>query len=104
MLREISRVLTQVLKDPRTEGVTLTGTDVSPDLRNVRVYFSVLGSAEAKREALRGLESARGLIKRELGRHVKLRYMPEISFVHDDSMEHAERIQELLREIDTSSP
>lgn len=99
LLQEISRVVLREVKDPRVAGVTLTSVRVSGDLRFARVFFSVVGGAERQREVLKGLQSAKGMIKRELGRNLDLQYMPDIEFVFDDSMEYAQHIEELLRKI-----
>ncbi len=102
LLEEISRLILYQVNDPRTQGVTLTAADVSPDLRNVRVYFSVLGDEQRRQDASEGLKSARGMIKKELGRSLKLRYVPEILFVLDDTLQNAEHIERLLDEIKDS--
>lgn len=99
LLEEISEMIVRVIKDPRIAGVTLTTAKVSKDLRYARVFFSVLGDEERQAQALQGLQSAKGLIKRELARHVKLRYMPEIEFSFDDSFIYADRIERLLKEL-----
>ena len=85
------------LKDPRIGFVTITKVAVSDDLRTARVYYSVFGGEDQKEESHQGLESAKGYIKRELGRRVRLKYIPEISFLFDDSLEYSEHIEELLR-------
>jgi len=100
LLQEISRAVLRVVKDPRIQGVTLTGVKVSKDLRNARVYYSVLGEAPRQREALEGLRSATGVIKREVGKHLRLRYVPEIEFFFDESLAYAERIQNLLNTLE----
>jgi ribosome-binding factor A len=99
LLEEVSRVVLRVVKDPRISGVTFTSVRVSPDLRFARVYFSVVGGPRKQEEALRGFQSAKGIIKRELGRTLELQYVPEIEFVFDDSMEYAQHIEELLQKI-----
>jgi len=99
LLEEIFRVVLRMVKDPRVSGVTLTSARVSPDLRFARIYFSVLGGPGRQEEALRGLQSAKGMIKRELGRNLELQFVPDIEFVFDDSMEYAQHIEELLRQI-----
>ncbi len=101
LLREISETVLRVAKDPRLQGVTLTLVKVSGDLRQARVYYSVIGDAGRQREAAAGLESAKGLIKRELGRHLRLRYMPDIEFFFDDTLQYAEHIQKLLKGIES---
>jgi len=102
LLDEISRLILSQVNDPRTQGVTLTAADVSPDLRNVRVYFSVLGDEQRRQDAAQGLKSARGVIKKELGKQLNLRYVPEILFVLDDTLQNAEHIEKLLNEIKDS--
>jgi ribosome-binding factor A len=93
---EISLVLQRELKDPRLGFVTITEVDVSPDLRQARVYCSVLGSEEQWLSSFRALASARGFIRNWLRRHLDLRVTPELSFRPDRSMEHAARMQTLL--------
>jgi ribosome-binding factor A len=94
---EISQIFLRGLKDPRIGFVTITKVDVSDDLRLAKVYYSVFGGEQEKEESYQGLESAKGYIKRELGRRVRLKYMPEISFMFDDSLEYGEHIEELLQ-------
>ncbi len=101
---EISLAIQRVVKDPRIRGVTVTDVELSKDLRYARVYYSVIGEDERKEEARRGLQSARGLIRRELGRNLPLRYVPDMEFFFDASFEHADHIENLLRKIqDTES-
>jgi ribosome-binding factor A len=95
----ISEILLQELKDPRIGFVTITKVAVSDDLRAARVYYSVFGDAQQKEASYQGLESATGYIKRELGRRMRLKYMPEITFLFDDSLEYGEHIEELLRSV-----
>ena len=95
--KELSEIFLRGLKDPRVGFVTITKVALSEDLRAAKVYYSVFGGAQEKEEASLGLESAKGYIKRELGRKVRLKYMPEISFLFDDSLEYGEHIEELLR-------
>ena len=102
LLEEISRAVQRVVKDPRIQGVTFTKVNVSRDLRSARVYYSVLGTTERQKAALEGLQSAKGLIKRELSHHVNLRYMPEIEFYFDDTLQYAEHIETLLKKIEVT--
>lgn len=90
------------VKDPRVQGVTLIGVDVSPDLALARVYYSVLGNEETRAEVAMGLESARGFVKRELGKRLKLRRTPDVIFLLDTSLEHGSRIQQILKELKNS--
>jgi ribosome-binding factor A len=99
LLEEISRAVVRVVKDPRIRGITLTRVRVSRDLRHARVFYSLVGDEPRQRQAMRGLDSAKGIIKRELARHLRLRYMPEIEFSFDDSLNYADHIQKLIREL-----
>ena len=94
---EISQILLVELKDPRIGFVTITKVAVSDFLRTATVYYSVFGGAQEKDESFQGLVSATGYIKRELGRRMRLKYMPTITFRFDDSLEYGEHIEELLR-------
>lgn len=100
MRREIADLLMTKVKDPRVRGITLTGVRLSNDLRYARVFFSIMGGEEEILKAQAGLDSAKGFIKREIGRRMDLKYMPEILFKHDPSLEtgsHMERIFEKLK-------
>ena len=96
---EISRAVQRTVKDPRIRGVTVTDVKLSSDLRYARVYYSVMGEDPRREEAHEGLQSARGVIKREVGRNLQLRYVPDIEFFFDDSFGHADRFESLLRRI-----
>jgi len=93
---EISILLQRELKDPRLGFVTVTEVDVTPDLKQAKVYFSVLGSEEQWVKSFKALESARGFVWGWLRRNLDLRVTPELSFRPDRSMEHAARMQTLL--------
>lgn len=96
---EISEILLRELKDPRIGFITITKVAVSDDLRIAKIYYSVFGGEREKEESYKGLESAKGYIKRELGRRMRLKYMPDITFMFDDSLEYGEHIEELLRDV-----
>ncbi len=88
------------LKDPRVSGtgmVSITRVDTTNDLRYARVYVSVLNKDQEK-NVLKGLKSASGFLRRELGRALQLRYTPELQFLGDDSIQHGAHILELLRQ------
>lgn len=95
---EIAQLLLREIKDPRVGMVTLTGVRVTADLRHARVFFSVLGEAQRRSEALAGLRSASGFIRAQLARRLSLRVAPEIVFEADTSFEEAERVSRLLKE------
>ena len=102
LLKEVADLLARKVKDPRVNGVTLTGIHLSNDLRHAKIYFSVLGDEEVVRNALKGLDSARGFIKREVSLGLELRYTPEIVFRHDSSLRvgaHMERVLQGLKSV-----
>ena len=100
---EIQRELSaqfRTLKDPRVSQVgmvSITRVDTTNDLRYAKVYVSVLDKAQEK-DVLKGLKSASGFLRREMGRALQLRYTPELQFIGDDSIQHGARILELLRQ------
>ena len=90
------------LKDPRvaaTGMVSITRVDTTNDLRYARIYVSVLDKAKEP-EVLKGLKSASGFLRRELGRALQLRYTPELQFIGDDSIQHGAHILEMLRQVE----
>ena len=97
---EISHMLQYELKDPRLGFASIVQVEMSRDLRHAKVYVSVYGSEEEQAATLQALESAKGLIRREVTRRLKLRYAPEIVFVPDESIAHGARIAQLLRQLD----
>ena len=102
---EIQRELSEQfrrLKDPRvsqTGMVSITRVDTTGDLRYARIYVSSLDKSQEK-EVLKGLKSAAGFLRRELGRSLQLRYTPELQFVADDSIQHGAHILEVLRQVE----
>ena len=102
--KELSAQLRE-LKDPRVQGgmVTVTRVDTTTDLRYARVFVSVLDKTQEK-DVLKGLKSAAGYLRRELGQAVQLRYTPELQFVADDSIEYGAHILEMLRDPNVVKP
>lgn len=96
---EVSLMLQGELKDPRIGFATITGVEVSADLRHAKIYVSVYGSSEEQKATMEALHSAKGYVKSELGRRLRLRYAPEIVFKLDPSIERGARIMELLQEV-----
>ena len=93
---EISNILLREISDPRVEMITITGTKVSDDLRHANVYYSVIGDEKRWEEVKEGLSSSKGYIKRELGRRLKMKYIPDVHFHEDRTLEKGERIDSLL--------
>ena len=94
--KRISQIIQRELRDPRIGFITITDVDVTPDLRYVRVYFSVLGDEKAKKSAIIGLTRAAGYIRQLIAKDIKLRFVPEIVFKFDETLEQQQRIGELL--------
>ena len=102
--KELSSLL-RGLKDPRVQGgmVTITHVDTTSDLRYSRVFVSVLDKSQEK-DVVKGLKSAAGYLRRELGASLRLRYTPELQFIADDSIEYGAHILELLRDPNVVKP
>ena len=102
---DIRRVLAEKLrevKDPRLQQgtmLTVTHTDTTNDLRHCKVFISVLGQFDEK-EMMKGLRSVSGFLRRELGHSLDLRYIPELTFVLDDSIAHGAYINRLINDLD----
>ena len=105
---EIQKALSDLLrnvKDPRVSGtmISITKVETTPDLRYAKVYVSFLEENKAA-EAMKGLKSAGGWLRREVGNDLKLRYTPELHFVADDSIQQGAHILEMLRNPDIVKP
>jgi ribosome-binding factor A len=94
---EASEIIQRGLKDPRIGFVSITDVVVSPDLRHAKIYVSVLGDEEVKRRTMEGLTRATGHIRSELGARLAIRFVPEVLFRLDESIERGARITTLLR-------
>ena len=99
ILTEMSDVLLRSVKDPRLHEVTITAVKVTDDLRNVKIYFVEMGKDECAQEIIDAFGKARGFVRRELGKRLQLRVVPEIMFVHDKSFGYGNRIDKLLADI-----
>jgi ribosome-binding factor A len=97
---EISTLLQRELKDPRLGFVTVTEVETSKDLRTAKVFVSVLGDEKQWTSSMAALASARGFVRNWLRQHLDLRVTPEVDFRADRSMEHAARIQSLLKNVE----
>lgn len=96
---EISSMLLHDLKDPAVGFVTITKVRVTDDLRHAKIYYSVLGGDAKKNESAAALSRATGYIRTEVGRRLRIRNVPEIIFVFDDTTEYADRIEHLIKKI-----
>ncbi len=97
--KEISQLIKDEIKDPRIGFVTVTGVEVSGDMRHAKVYLSVLGDEKAKGDSILGLTKASGFMRSELSKRIKLRYMPELHFKIDESLDYSQKINSILSKV-----
>jgi ribosome-binding factor A len=95
----IADLLLREVKDPRVGLVTVTGATVSPDLRQARVFFSCLGDEAQRAQTLQGLTSAAGFFRSQVARKLNLRVAPQIVFEFDPSLEQADHMSRLLKDV-----
>jgi len=96
---EISDILLKQIRDPRIGTVTITAVEITDDLRYAKVYFVEMGKDQIDDQTREGLQKAKGFLKRELGKRLQLRYMPDINFIFDKSFAYGNRIEKLIAEI-----
>ena len=99
IMAEISNILLKQVKDPRVQHVTITRVKVTDDLRTARIFFVEMGKEVCDPQVKTGLDSTKGFVKRELGKRLQLRYVPDLIFMVDESFEYGSRIDRLLAEI-----
>ncbi len=99
MKKEMGEILTRKIKDPRVGFVTVTDVEVTGDLQQAKVFISVLGDELEKQDTLLGLAKAKGFIRSEIGKRIRLRKTPEISFEFDEALEYGNRIETILRDL-----
>ncbi|MBW1887428.1 MAG: 30S ribosome-binding factor RbfA [Deltaproteobacteria bacterium] len=104
ILKEIAELLVTKVKDPRVKATTLTGIHLSDDLKHARVYYSAMGDEEDIIRTQAGLDSAKGFIKRKIGLRMDLRYVPDIVFEHDLSLEKGNKMERLFEKIKLNEP
>ena len=98
--QEISQLLARQIKDPRLNGViSITQVKTTNDLRNARVFISVMGDSTAKQSALEGIQSAATYLRRELRGRLAMRYVPFLSFAMDNTLDEADHLYQILNEI-----
>ena len=105
-MRRVNAAVRQVLseavgelKDPRIGFVTVTGVETTPDLRQARVFVSVLGSEEKQQQSLAGLEAAHGVLQGRLARELRLKRTPQLAFEYDPTVERGVRLTQLIDEL-----
>lgn len=97
--REVSLIIHDELKDPRIGFVTVTKVEVTRDLREAKIFFTVLGKDEDYKKTKDALDSSLGFIRRLIAQRIRLRFVPQLMFKEDRSSEYSIRIQEVLEEI-----
>lgn len=97
--KEISTLIIKGLKDPRVGFVTITAVDASSDLSLAKVFYTVIGDEKARSETAAGLKSAIPFIRREIGKQLRLRIVPELVFHYDSSIDYGHHIESLLKGI-----
>ncbi len=100
IVTEMSDLLRTRIKDPRVGFVSITHAEVSGDLRHAKIFVSVMGNQEEQEETMKALKHATGFLRHELATRLVLRYMPEIAFKLDTSIEEGARILDLIRQVE----
>ena len=100
LVQELSEMIRRDLRDPRLGFVTLTGAEITRDLRHAKVYVSILGDPEAQKQSLKALNSASGMLRGEFARRAHLRVAPELLFERDIGIERGQRIFDLLHTVE----
>ena len=101
--REMARLIGTELKDPRLGFVTVTRVEISHDMRNAKVFVSIIGDRHVARQSMDALDSASGFLRGELGQAVKMRHTPELTFVEDRSTERAIALSQMLAKAATEA-
>ena len=96
---ELSIIIHDEIKDPRLGFVTITKVELAPDKRFAKIFYSVLGNEEARNKTKEALDSSLGFIRKLVGERINLRFVPELAFSEDRSLEYSSRIEEILNEI-----
>src|SRR3954470_5448873 len=100
MVQELlGEIFARGMRDPRIGLVTITGVKMSPDLREARVYWTVHGDPEQRKHTAKGLDNARGFLRREIAAELKLGVTPDLHFTYDEAIDRGERIEQLIREV-----
>ena len=97
--KELCDLLRKEIRDPRLDSVTIIGVDLSDDLRSARVFFSTPEGKKARIDAVAGFKSASGYLKRRLSSRLELKYVPELRFIYDESLDRATHLNEILKTI-----
>ena len=98
---ELAELLTREVHDPGIGFLTFTHVKVSPDLQQARAYYTTLGDDQARRESARALERATPFLRRHIGRRLRLKRVPELTFSFDESIEKNDRIERILQQLNS---
>ena len=104
MRTELCALLQRSIRDPAVQLVTVTRVRMSRDLQHARVFYTTLGDAATRRETARGLRRAAPFLRSRLGRQIRVRRVPELTFVYDESIERESRIAQVLEELRVDAP
>jgi len=99
LLKEVISEVMRELKDPRVGFATITDVVMSADLRHAKIYVSILGSDQEQDETMKGLNNARGFIRREISKNIRLKHIPDITFHFDESIERGVRVVHIINEV-----
>ena len=100
LIREINNIIYRKINDPRIKFVTITRVKVSSDLKYADIFVTIFNDTDQQKKALKGLKNATKFIRGELGKDLKLRYVPNIKFIIDEDLEHQYKLLEIITEID----
>src|SRR5262252_7270195 len=101
---ELGQMLARDVHDPGLGFVTLTRVEVTPDLQHARIFFTALGDEKAQRQSTRALERAAPYLRRQIGSRLRLRRVPDLKFIYDESIAGQDRIEQLINELHTGEP
>ena len=101
---ELCALLLRSIRDPAVRFVTVTYVRMSRDLQHARVYYTTLGDAATQRETARGLQRAAPFLRSQLGRRIRVRRVPELTFVYDEAIERESRIAQVLEDLSVDAP
>jgi len=96
---ELALLLSKQVSDPRIQNASITGINMTRDIKLARIYYHVQGGDKERTDAAKGFKQAKGFIKKKLAARLSLRYMPHLEFFHDEVMEQAHRIEDILKEL-----
>lgn len=99
LIREINNIIYRKINDPRIKFVTITRIKVSSDLKYADVFVTIFNDKDQQKKALKGLKNATKFIRGELGKDLKLRYIPKIEFKIDEDLEHQYKLLEIITEV-----